>query len=182
MRSLLKFILALAVALGAMLCFRALVVTIYTVEGNGLAPVFVAGDHVMVNRWSYGLRTGSDTGLFSYGRLCRQPVAQGDLIAYEDPRDNTGKSVLLGRCRALPGDTIVENGRTMVVPSIENCSDADYYWVEALGKANPTDSRQLGFISERLIIGRAFLVVFNHDASQPLWQGWHHDRLLLLKE
>ena len=59
MRNLLKFLLALTVALMLMMAFRALVFTIYYVDGDGLEPEFVAGDHVMVNRWSYGLRTGS---------------------------------------------------------------------------------------------------------------------------
>ena len=181
MRSTLKFLLALAVALTATMAFRALFFTIYTIEGEGLAPAFLAGDHVMVNRWSYGLRAGNDHGLFSYGRLCRQPVEAGDLIAYEDPRDSTSQTILFGRCQALPGDTLHSEGRLLVVPSLKNCADADYYWIRALGEGNPTDSRHLGFISERHIIGRAFLIVYNHHADSSLWQGWRHDRLLLLK-
>jgi signal peptidase I len=171
----------LALALVAMLGFRALVLTIYTVEGDGLSPEFMAGDHVMVNRWSYGLRTGSENGLFSYGRLCRQMPKIGDFIAYEDPRDSTSRSVLFGCCQALPGDTVECDGRMIVVPSVKDCADSDYYWISALGEGNPIDSRVLGFVSERRIIGRAFLVVFNHDASQPLLCGWHHERLFLLK-
>jgi len=180
MRKTLKFLLTLTVSLIAMLAFRSLVATIYTVEGEGLAPIFLAGDRVMVNRWSYGLRTGSDNGLFSYGRLCRQQVEVGDFIAYEDPRDSSDQTILFGRCQALPGDTVYYDGRLVVVPSTKDCADADYYWIRALGEGNPTDSRQLGFISEQRIIGRAFLVVFNHDAEQPLWRGWKGNRLLLL--
>ena len=61
MRSTLKFLLALVVAFAAMLTFRALVFTIYTVPDASVEPTFKAGDRVMVNRWSYGLRTnGSD--------------------------------------------------------------------------------------------------------------------------
>lgn len=181
MRNTLRFLLAMAVALMATMAFRAVVASVFTVEGEGLSPVFIKGDRVMVNRWSYGLRTGSSQGLFSYGRLCRQAVEAGDYIAYEDPRDTTGQTVLFGRCRYLPGDTMLIDGRRTVVPSLRDCADADYYWVAALGEGNPTDSRHLGFISERLIIGRAFLIVFNHDDSQPLWSGWRNDRLMLLK-
>lgn len=181
MRNTLKFLLALAVALLCMTVFRALVFTVYTVEGEGLAPTFVAGDHVMVNRWSYGLRTGSNGGLFGYGRLCKQPVALGDIIAYEDPRDSTYRTVLLGWCRALPGDTVEFGGNTLVAPGVQDCADGNYYWVSALGGGNPVDSRFLGFIKEERIIGRAFLVVFNHDASKPFWTGWRDDRWFLYK-
>lgn len=181
MRNTLKFLLSLTVAMAIMLGFRSLVFTIYTVEGEGLAPVFLKGDRVMVNRWSYGLRTGSDEGLFNYGRLCRQLPKKGDFIAYEDPRDSTGQSVLFGRCQALPGDTVYHEGRVLMMPSLKDCADADYYWVHAVGMANPIDSRQLGFINERRIIGRAFLVIFNHDDNRPFWGGWRRERLLLLK-
>ena len=179
MQNTLKFLLALVVSLLAMMAFRALVATVYTVDGDGLSPTFVKGDRVLVNRWSYGLRAGSDNGLFSYGRLCRRQPEVGDYIAYEDPRDATSQTVLFGRCRAVPGDTVLYEGRPTVVPSLKDCADADYYWVSALGEGNPTDSRQLGFISERLIIGRAVLIVYNHDDLRPFWSGWRHDRMLL---
>lgn len=181
MRSTAKFLIALAVSLLVMMAFRALVATIYTIEGDGLAPVFQAGDRVMVNRWSYGLRTGNERGLFSYGRLWRQPVEVGDYLAYEDPRDSTGQTVLFGYCQALPGDSVRHEGKLLVVPGLKDCADCNYYWVRALGKGNPTDSRTLGFISEQLIIGRAFLIVYNHDPQADLFSGWDTDRLLLLQ-
>ena len=171
MRSTLKFLLALVVAFLLMLAFRGLVMTIYTVDGNGLSPVFHAGDRVVVNRWSYGLRTGQTDGLFDYGRLCRQPVERGDLIAFED---SLGQ-VFICRCTALPGDTLGQ----MVVPSLANCADQDYYWVEPVGKKNPLSSRQLGFIPEERIIGRACLILYNHQPGAPLWKGYDSQRLLL---
>ena len=74
----------MAVALVVMLAFRSLVMTVCTVDGKGLEPVFQAGDRVVVNRWSYGLRTGEKGGLFDYGRICRQDIKKGDFIAFED--------------------------------------------------------------------------------------------------
>ena len=74
MRGSFKFLLALATAFVTMLAFRALVMTVCTVDGKGLEPVFQAGDHVVVNRWSYGLRTGEKGSLFDYGRICRQEI------------------------------------------------------------------------------------------------------------
>jgi signal peptidase I len=163
-----------------MMAFRSLVLTIYTIEGDGLSPTFMAGDHVLVNRWSYGLRTGGDDGLFSYGRLCKQPLSVGDVIAYEDPRDSTHLTVLFGRCQALPGDTVRSGGRLLVVPGQKACADCDYYWVGALGKGNPTDSRTLGFISEQRVIGRAFLIVYSHDLQADIRNGWRSDRFFLI--
>jgi signal peptidase I len=170
-----------------MLAIRALDFTIYSVDGEGLQPVFLSGDRVMVNRWSYGLRTGIRTseksvgGLFSYGRLCRQPVRLGDIVAYENPTDSVRRRVLFGRVALLPGDTLCLNGRMIQLPSIANCADADYYWIEALGEKNPLDSRQLGYISERFIIGRAFMVVYSHQPEAPFWRGYRTERWMMKK-
>ena len=177
MRRTVKFLLALAVALLLMLFFRALVFTIYAVGGNGLEPLLKQGDHVLVNRWSYGLRVGSSGGLFSYGRLGRQAVRRGDIVAFEDPRDKD--QVLICRCKALPGDTITHNGQTLTVPGLSTCADANYYWMEALSNINPTDSRHIGFIPEELIIGRVVSVVYSHDPQKPFWRGWRRSRTLL---
>ena len=171
MKGTVKFIGAIVVALVVMLAFRSLVMTVCTVDGNGLEPVFLAGDRVVVNRWSYGLRTGKKGGLFDYGRICRQEVKKGDFIAFEDA---SGK-VLICRCAALPGDTVLNK----IVPGVVNCADQDYYWVESLGRNNAIDSRQLGFIPEERIIGRAWPILYNHDPSAVFWKGYSKDRILL---
>jgi len=161
-----KLLVALAVALVAMLAFRALVFTIYYVDSSSLEPHFVKGDHVMVNRWSYGLRTG-DGRLFDYGRLCRQDVGRGDLIAFDD---SLGR-VFISRCTALPGDTVrLTPSTTVAVPSTRDCAEANFYLTESYG-----------FVSEQQIIGRAVMVVYSHDPDYPFWHGYIASRFMLLK-
>ena len=150
---------------------RVIGVTLYTISGTGSEPVFQAGDRVMVNRWSYGLRVGGKDCFFGYGRIARQPVEKGDLVAFENPQNND--QILIYRCKGLPGDTIVHEGNTFVVPSLRDCADADYYWLETL------DSHQLGFIAEEYLIGRAFMVVYSRNPLEPLWKGWRSNRILL---
>ena len=154
-----------------MMVVRMIGVTLYTISGTGSEPVFQAGDRVMVNRWSYGLRVGGKDCFFGYGRIARQSVEKGDLVAFENPQNND--QILIYRCKGLPGDTIVHEGNTFVVPSLRDCADADYYWLETL------DSHQLGFIAEEYLIGRAFMVVYSRDPLEPLWKGWRSNRILL---
>lgn len=173
MNQTLKFLLALAVAAVAVLAFRALVVTMYTVEGNSLGPLFKVGDRVLVNRWSYGLRMGGGR-LFRYGRVARQGIGRGDIVAFESPADSIG-GVFICRCKAVPGDTV--NGQA--VPGRATCADTDYYWLETLSRSNPVDSRLFGFVPERCIIGRVFLIMYHHDDSKPLWEGYDWRRAFL---
>lgn len=163
MRSTLKFLLVLTVAFAVMLAFRALVFTIYTVPDSTMEPTFKAGDRVMVNRWAYGLRTGGSS-LFSYGRLCRQPIARGHWVAVDD---SLGQ-VSIGRCTALPGDTIGHQGRRVIVPGrVATCAQHDYYQL---------DSAVL--VTEEQIIGRVFLIVYSHKPGYVPWHGNDPSRLL----
>ena len=176
MRDLLKFLGSIAAAVIAVTLIKAFAFMVCSVDGPGLEPYFAAGDRVLINRWSYGLRTGRPQSLFDYGRICRQPVRRGDLIAFEDSVGST----LICRCTALPGDSVTINGQKIVVPSLNNCSDGDYYWLEPLGKHNTTGSRQLGFIAEHQIIGRVLIVLYNHKPGEALWTGYPGERILLL--
>ena len=171
MKKTLRFLLAFLIAFAIMMVVRVIGVTLYTISGTGSEPVFQAGDRVMVNRWSYGLRVGGKDCFFGYGRIARQSVEKGDLVAFENPQNND--QILIYRCKGLPGDTIVHEGNTFVVPSLSDCADADYYWLETL------DSHQLGFIAEEYLIGRAFMVVYSRDPLEPLWKGWRSNRILL---
>jgi len=147
MRSTLKFLVALTVALIAMLAFRALVFTIYTVPGSTLEPTFKAGDRVLVNRWAYGLRTGGGGSLFSYGRLCRQPIVRGHWLAIESEDGH----VIIGQCMALPGDTVSWKERKVIIPGRKaTCARHDYYSI-----------RHLGLVPEERIIGRVSHVLYN---------------------
>ncbi|MBR6190422.1 MAG: signal peptidase I, partial [Prevotella sp.] len=177
LRTWLKFLISLAIALLVMVTFRAVGMTIYTINGGGLSPAFEAGDRVLVNRWSYGLRVGGgDNSFFGYGRLWRQPIEKGDILAFEHPTEG---DIVICRCKGLPGDTLDVAGETLIVPSLKDCADADYYWLESINKDNPVDSRLLGFVSEEYIIGRVVMIAYSHNPAAPFWNGWRGYRFLL---
>lgn len=155
----LKNVIVLASAFALMLGFRALAFSIHSVNGNGLAPLFHNGDCLLVNRCSYGLRIEGH-GLLPYSRLLRQPVKRGDIVAFTMPSDSVA-GICIARCKAVPGDTINTLKGKLVVPGLNTCAKADYYWLEALNQQNPADSRHLGFIPESNIIGEVVTVIYN---------------------
>lgn len=180
MRAWLKTILTLAAAALAVALFRALFFTLYTVGGDRFEPVFKAGDRVLVNRWSYGLRTGGMNGLFGYGRVFADSVGVGDIVAFDSPAPG-GEGVYVCRCAALPGDTVATPEGTIVVPGrASTCAPEDYYWMQALGEADTIDSRLFGPVPESLILGRVCLIVYSHDDSRPFYTGYRRGRTLLM--
>ncbi|MBQ9677639.1 MAG: signal peptidase I [Prevotella sp.] len=172
----LKFVIALASAFVLVLAFRALAFSVYTVEGAGLQPVYVSGDRLLVNRWSYGLRVDGN-GLLPYSRMLRQPVARGDIVLFDLPGDSI-PGEFIARCTAVPGDTIRMQDGVVVVPGLRDCADADYYWLESIHPKNPADSRHLGFISEQQIIGRVVTILYSHDDSKNFLEGYRKERML----
>lgn len=176
MKKTLRFLFAFLIAFAIMMVVRAVGVTIYTVSGTSMEPMFLVGDRLMVNRWSYGLRVGGKDSFFDYGRIARQSIEKGDLVALEHPQDRN--QILICRCTGLPGDTVYHDGQVLVMPSINDCADADYYRLEFVGPIEKGDSRTI-FIAEEYIIGRAFMVVYSRNPSEPLWKGWRANRLLL---
>ena len=155
----LKYVIAFASAFALMLIVRALVVSVHSVNGNGLAPLFQNGDQLLINRCSYGMRIAGN-GLVPYSRLMRQPVKKGDIIAFKVPADSVD-GIFIARCTAIPGDTIHTINGPLLVPGLKTCAKTDYYWLEAVNQENPIDSRHLGFIPERDIIGRVVTVLYN---------------------
>ncbi len=120
MKGLLKFIAALCITMLTMLVFRALFFTIYTVPNNSMAPLLKNGDRILVNKCSYGLRTGEDIR-YGYSRWIKQNLCKGDITAFNYPIDISGSisdnPVYVARCSALPGDTVmVSHEFSLIVP------------------------------------------------------------------
>ena len=159
MRNWLKFVTTLISALLLMLVTRTLVLSIHSINGDGLAPLYQDGDQLLVNRCSYGLRIEGN-GILPYSRLMRHPVEKGDIVVFNAP-NGFPKGLMLARCLAVPGDTILTNKGALTIPGTKTCADANYYWLEAINQQNPIDSRHLGFIHERDIIGRVETVLYN---------------------
>ena len=108
MNNALKFVMALTVTILLMLAFRALVFTVYTVRGTAIEPAFNNGDRVLVNRWSYGLRTGGG-GMFAYSRWAERRAERGELVVFNSPLDTLRpvrrREVMAYYCKGVPGDT-----------------------------------------------------------------------------
>ncbi len=159
----LLFTLTCVFIMALMLALRTLVVSVHRVDGNGLLPLYANGDRLLINRCSYGLRIAGGR-LLPYSRLMRQPVRRGDIVAFLLP-DGTMSGLMIARCKAVPGDTISTTAGSLIVPGTADCADSDYYWLEAVNADNPADSRHIGLVAEKFIVGRVVKVLYSRNVS-----------------
>ena len=176
-----EWIVVLAGALALALVLRAVLFQAYYIRFTSMEPTLQNGDRVLVNKLGY------DIG----------DVDRGDLVVFERPRGVSGRQEddLIKRVIALPGEVIkfVEgevyiDNRRLHEPYLEThgittgrmpsgCAalvdggcliGAGEVFVMGDNRANSTDSRAFGPISEDLIVGHAFL---------RLWPVWDFGRL-----
>lgn len=109
MRRITGLFLTILMALLLMWVVRSIFLTQLTTSNNACPPYFLSGDHLLVNRVAYGVRIPGTTFWRSNYYWADQPD-KGDWLAYNNPADKnydlTNRSILLGRCDAIPGDTI----------------------------------------------------------------------------
>jgi|GEM_PF-432887 len=116
-RQWLHFFIILTAMLLIVLAVRLLGISTYKVTGEGLQPAIKKGETVVVNRWSYGLRSGG--WLFGYDRWMPKKAEKGDVIAYSNPLENQkgqGHTTYLGLIEHGPGDIVSIDGVTLTIP------------------------------------------------------------------
>ena len=173
LRVTIEWVAVLAGALALALILRAVLFQAYYIRFTSMEPTLGNGDRVLVNKLGYDLHD----------------ISRGDLVVFERPQGVSGQQTddLIKRVIALPGEIIkfVEghvyiDGRRLHEPYLESsgitagnmpakCAPlvnegclvgAGEVFVMGDNRANSTDSRSFGPISEHLIVGHAFLRIW----------------------
>jgi signal peptidase I len=121
-----KWILSLAGAVIIVLLFRTFGFMSCLMPDGGMEHSILGGERILVNRWSYGLRTPF-TNLLGYHRWHQRPVEREEIVVFNNPLsiETTAlnrREVYISRCTGLPGDTIwINSGKNeeihpLVVP------------------------------------------------------------------
>lgn len=158
---------------------RAFVFQQSEIPSGSMEDTVLPGDYILVNRMSYA-PTGFD---WERRLLPVSTIERGDLVVFKHPREP--ERDYIKRVVGLPNDTVEVRGGFVYVNSErldEPYIDPLYrtreyfstkrvppgeYFLMGDHRCDSADSRSWGTVPERLIKGRAFLILFSTTAPPP---------------
>ncbi len=162
-RSIVEWVAVVGGALLVALVIRAFFLAAFYIPSESMVPTLVKGDRVLVNKLSYKLHD----------------VHRGDVVVFERPPNEPDNGIkdLIKRVIALPGETlevrdckVLINGTALNEPYVKEwnrtCASPpklvgdNEVFVMGDNRDDSQDSRFFGPISQDLIVGRAFVVVW----------------------
>ncbi|MCP3893209.1 MAG: signal peptidase I [Bacteroides sp.] len=116
-----KWMIALSAAAVMVLLLRSFAFTSCLIPSEGMENTLFRGEHILVNKWSYGLRLPF-MSLFSYHRWNNKRVSKNDVVVFNNPASTSQpvidqRKVFISRCIGIPGDTLFIDSLFSVVTS-----------------------------------------------------------------
>lgn len=155
------------------------VVQAFKIPTGSMEKNLLIGDHLLVNKFVYGIHAGFWGKIFPYKELKR-----GDVIVFKYPKDPTVAYVK--RLMGVPGDKLEMIGRTIYINDkpltepytqyIDSGSVYEHYgpyYVSqgqyfAMGdnRDNSQDSRFWGFVPRDHILGKALVIYWSYETPR----------------
>ena len=179
MRAIWEWVFVVVVAISAAMLIRVFLFQQYYIDGPSMQTTLMPEDRVLVNKMSYKLHD----------------IHRGDVIVFDRVTNEVQHDDLIKRVIALPGDTIeikkcivIVNSKQLVEPYLDKevlrlpdpvnrCRvvnlpvqtvPAKKIFVMGDNRPESFDSRSFGPISESLIVGRAFAIVWPFNRISTL--------------
>jgi signal peptidase I len=189
---------AIIIAVVLALFIRTFVVQAFKIPSGSMLPTLKIGDHLLVNKFSYGLKMPfTGTVIVPWNGPER-----GDVIVFRFPKDRSVDYIK--RVVGVPGDTITIKDKKLFINGAP-VADPHAHFTSAMildGKAGPRDNfgpvtvpkdavfvmgdnrdnsfdgRFWGFVDQRDILGKAFILYWSWDLDKPLFS---FDRLISVR-
>ncbi len=176
---------AIITALILALIIRTFVVQAFKIPSGSMIPTLVIGDHILVNKFLYGTQIPfTDRKILAF----REPE-KGDVIVFKYPENPTKD--FIKRVIATEGDTIEQKNKVVYVngepvvetyayhydPTMRSDSDRrdtfgriqvpkDKIFVMGDNRDHSYDSRFWGFVDEKEVKGKAFIIYWSWDPDK----------------
>jgi signal peptidase I len=193
-----EYLEAFVYAVVLALIIRAFVVQAFKIPSGSMIPTLLIGDHILVNKFIYGIKIPfTDKKLFAF----KEPQ-RGEIIVFKYPGDE--ERDFIKRVIGLPGETIEIKGKQVFVngkPLKEPYTifnehkvpngplslrshygpvkvPLNHLFVMGDNRDNSMDSRVWGFLDERKVKGKAFMIYWSWDRNSH-WVRWRRIGKLL---
>lgn len=182
---------AICIAILLALFIRTFIVQAFKIPSGSMLPTLLIGDHLLVNKFIYGIRLP-----FS-GKVLVPIVdpSKGDVVVFKFPKD---KSIdYIKRVIGTPGDTIEIKNKKVFVNGIAvddpyaHLSSTEIFdgkqsprdnfgpilvpedriFVMGDNRDNSYDSRFWGFVDQKDILGKAFILYWSWDIDTSLFSS-----------
>lgn len=180
---------AICVAILLALFIRTFVVQAFKIPSGSMLPTLLIGDHLLVNKFIYGIRVPFTGQIL----IPIKSPKQGDVVVFRFPKDRNIDYIK--RVIGIPGDTIeikdkkvFINGEPFNDPHAQFSSSAvlsadasprdnlgpivvpeQRIFVMGDNRDNSYDSRFWGFVEQRDMLGKAFILYWSWDIDKPLF-------------
>jgi signal peptidase I len=185
---------SIIIAVVLALVIRTFVVQAFKIPSGSMEDTLLIGDHILVNKLSYGLQIPFLNAKVRVFGLMGDPN-RGDIIVFPFPRDPSRD--FIKRVVGLPGDRIEVrshrayiNGEPLKEPYVKlderaaaHPSRYSHWGPEVVppgklfvmgdNRDNSADGRDWGFLDISQVKGRAFIIYWSWDSSEPkfFWLG-----------
>ncbi len=179
----LKWIIAFIGAAIFVLLLRCFAFTSYYIPSQGMKDSLLQGDRILVNKWSYGLRTPM-LNLFPYHRWKERMMEKGDVAVFNNPANTTDvidqKEIFISRCVGLPGDTlIVDSVFTTLSMNVLPDYNQEFDFSYPLEKDSLLN---LLLLSQNIITDTVIEIDSVHLSRTLPWKVYHEQEITMGKE
>jgi signal peptidase I len=185
---------SIIIAVVLALVIRTFVVQAFKIPSGSMEDTLLIGDHILVNKLSYGLQIPFlDSKVRIFGLM--DDPERGDIIVFPFPRDPSRD--FIKRVVGLPGDRVEVrqhrafiNGEPLKEPYVKlderavthpsryshwgpEVVPAGKLFVMGDNRDNSADGRDWGFLDSSQVKGRAFIIYWSWDSSESkfFWLG-----------
>jgi len=180
---------AIAIAILLALFIRTFVVQAFKIPSGSMLPTLQIGDHLLVSKFLYGIKMPfTGTLLVPF-----KDISQGDVVVFRFPKDRAVDYIK--RVIGTPGDTVEVRNKKVFVNSkpiadlhahissttiLDTKSSPrdnmgpilvpeDRIFVMGDNRDNSYDSRFWGFVDQKDVLGKAFILYWSWDIKEPLF-------------
>lgn len=179
---------AFAIAILLALFIRTFIIQAFKIPSGSMLPTLQIGDHLLVSKFIYGIKlpfNGKTLVPF-------KSPEQGDVVVFKYPKDRSIDYIK--RVIGVPGDTIEIKNKKVFINSSPIDDPHAFFQTNSIFRAthsprdnfsavtvpegkvfvmgdnrdNSHDSRFWGFVDQKDILGKAFIIYWSWDIQAPL--------------